>query len=145
MKLSLLDQAVILATQAHAGQTSQDGEPYIVHPLRVMLELKDEDARIVAVLHDVVEDTAVNLADLEAEGFPRDVILAVEAISRKWDEPYETYMARVALNPLAVQVKLHDLMDNWRLLDTLAPERAEIWRERYKKYIPKFRALASRK
>lgn len=139
-----LERAIILAVQAHAGQVSQDGEPYILHPLRVMLRVPDEPARIVAVFHDAIEDTALTLADLLAQGFAPDVVQAVDAISRRQDEPYPAYMDRVAASPLAARVKLADLEDNADLLHTLAPDRAKLWRERYAEYIPRFRALAGK-
>lgn len=139
-----LERAIILAVQAHAGQASQDGEPYVMHPLRVMLRFTDEPTRIVALLHDAVEDTALTLADLSAQGFTPDVVQAVDAISRRRDEPYPAYMDRVAANPLAARVKLADLEDNADLIHTLAPDRAKLWRERYAEYIPRFRAIAGK-
>lgn len=78
-----LDAAVSLATTAHAGQTDKAGAAYIGLPLRVMARVAGDDARMVAVLHDVIEDTPVTAADLLALGYPAAVVDAVEALSKR--------------------------------------------------------------
>lgn len=113
MKSRLLQRAIAIAREAHAGQVDLAGKPYIAHPLRVMGAVEGEEAKIVAVLHDVVEDSPDwPLAKLQAEGFPADVLAAVDALSRKEGEAYEAFIERVALDPLAKLVKLADLADN---------------------------------
>jgi guanosine-3',5'-bis(diphosphate) 3'-pyrophosphohydrolase len=107
-----LTTAIIMAAEAHEGQTDKHGEPYILHPLRVMLAMKHEDERIVAVLHDVVEDTEVTLDELTTAGFSPEVVAAVNAISRDRFESSQQYYDRIKLNPLARRVKLADLTDN---------------------------------
>lgn len=111
-----LQDAILLAVQAHHGQADRAGQPYILHPLRMMLSLPDEDSRMVAVLHDVVEDTAVQLDDLRAAGFSDEVISAVDHLTRRDDETYEAFIQRVKPHPLARRVKLADLRDNMDIL-----------------------------
>lgn len=107
-----LDAAVTLATAAHAGQTDKAGAPYIGHPLRVMARVEGDDARMVAVLHDVLEDTSVTAEQLLALGCPEYVVAAVVALSKRPGESLDESMRRVAEHPLAVVVKHADLDDN---------------------------------
>ncbi len=110
--MSTLERAITIAAQAHQGQTDKAHEPYILHPIRVMLRLSTPDERMAAVLHDVLEDTDWSRMDLEREGFSRAVLDAVEALTRRSDETYEDFLHRVSLNPIALRVKLADLEDN---------------------------------
>jgi (p)ppGpp synthase/HD superfamily hydrolase len=107
-----LDEAIQVARRAHEGQLDKSGRPYIAHPLRVMGKLRGEHERMAAVLHDVVEDTSVTLADLAALGCPAEVLAAVAAISKQPGEDQATYLARVAANPIARVVKRADIADN---------------------------------
>jgi (p)ppGpp synthase/HD superfamily hydrolase len=107
-----LDDAIQVARRAHEGQLDKSGRPYIGHPLRVMGALRDEQERMTAVLHDVVEDTSVTLADLAEQGCPPPVLEALAAISKQPGEDQEAYLARVAANPLALAVKRADIADN---------------------------------
>ena len=108
----LLEKAIALAATYHAGQTDKAGQPYILHVLRVLMKQDSDDARIVAALHDVVEDTAITVADLARSGFGDDIVAAVGALTRRSDVPYEAYLEGVAANPLARAVKIADLEDN---------------------------------
>ena len=108
----MLSKAINIATDAHRGQTDKAGESYILHPLRVMLKMKDDNSRIVAVLHDVVEDTWVTLDLLQHEGFNQDVIDAIDALTRRENEKYFDFIQRCKLNNIAKFVKLADLEDN---------------------------------
>jgi (p)ppGpp synthase/HD superfamily hydrolase len=110
--VSLLERAILLAVQAHRGQVDRSGAPYILHPLRVMLRVETENERIAAVLHDVVEDTEWTLDGLRAEGFPEEVVQAVDCLTRREEESYDDRVARAAANPIARRVKLADLEDN---------------------------------
>jgi (p)ppGpp synthase/HD superfamily hydrolase len=112
-----LDDAIQVARRAHEGQLDKSGRPYIGHPLRVMGALRGEHERMAAVLHDVIEDTSVTLEDLSAAGCPEEVLAAVAAVSKRPGEDQETYLARVAANPIALAVKRADLADN------LSPDR----------------------
>lgn len=107
-----LEDAVALATRAHSGQLDKAGRPYIRHPLRVMSKVDGVEAKMTAVLHDVVEDTAVTEAELLDLGCPRRVVDAVLAISKRDGEPQADYLARVAADPIALVVKHADIADN---------------------------------
>lgn len=109
-----LDAALLLAIRAHAGQADKAGQPYILHCLRVMLLLghaAPEEQRVVAVLHDVIEDTHLDLETL-AMRFGPAVAAAVDALSRRTGESYARYLDRVRENSLAAAVKMADLRDN---------------------------------
>lgn len=110
-----LEDAIALAAQAHAGQRDKAGQPYILHPLRVMLAQRDEATRMAAVLHDVVEDTAVTLGELQRRGYPDAVLQAVQALTKTPGEDRLAAAARAAANPIARQVKLADVADNMDL------------------------------
>ena len=107
-----LEQAISIASLAHEGQLDKGGEPYILHPLRVMMKLKDEKQRIVAVLHDVIEDTGVTIQDLILNGLDRDLANIVLILTRRKDENYDEYINRICYDELAMRVKLADLNDN---------------------------------
>ena len=112
--MATLERAIAIAARAHEGQVDKAGAPYILHPLRMMLAVDTPDARMAAVLHDVVEDTDVTIEQMRAEGFPPEVLHAVEALTKRPEEEddYEAFIRRVAPNPLAREVKLADLRDN---------------------------------
>ena len=117
--MSTLDRAIQIAVKAHAGQTRKDGTPYILHPIRVMMRQSGLTAMIVAVLHDVVEESDITLDDLKREGFSRDIITALRLLTRRKGVSYRDYISAIATNPLARAVKLADLEDNMNL-DELA-------------------------
>jgi (p)ppGpp synthase/HD superfamily hydrolase len=132
--MATLERAIEIACRAHAGQLDKAGAPYILHPLRLMLAVTRPEARMAAVLHDVVEDGEVTLEGLRAEGFSDVVVAAVEALTKRDDEEsdYEAFIRRLAPNPLAREVKLADLRDNCDLKRIAAPTERD--RERIKKY-----------
>jgi (p)ppGpp synthase/HD superfamily hydrolase len=107
-----VSDAVAIATDAHKGQIDKSGKPYIGHPVRVMNRVSGEHERMAAVLHDVIEDTSVTAEDLRAAGCPERVVEAVVALSHLPDEPQADYLARVAVDPIAVVVKHADIADN---------------------------------
>ena len=88
--------------------------PYITHPLHVMAAVEGDDAKIVAILHDVVEDTSVTIDDLRREGFSESLLSGVECVTHRREDPYTDYVVRCKNHPLAPQVKLADLADNSR-------------------------------
>jgi (p)ppGpp synthase/HD superfamily hydrolase len=105
--------AMIYAYEKHHGQYDKGGVPYIMHPLAVAEMMnQDEDAVVVALLHDVVEDTGTSLEELLDAGFDLYIVQAVDAISRRPGEKYMDYLVRVKANPLATKVKLGDLTHN---------------------------------
>jgi (p)ppGpp synthase/HD superfamily hydrolase len=108
----VLDDAIRIAREAHAGQVDKSGNPYIYHPLRVMAKVKGPQAQMAAVLHDVIEDTEVTADDLKAAGCPDEVIDSVIALSKVPGEAMPAYLRRVAANPVAVLVKRADIGDN---------------------------------
>jgi len=109
----VLDRALRLAVEAHAGETDRSGAPYILHVLTVVMGCRpDLEAMTVAALHDVVEDSPITINDLRAQGFSHSVLEAVDAISRRDGETYEDYIERVAKVPLARRVKRPDLEHN---------------------------------
>ncbi len=107
-----IEDAVILATEAHRGQVDRAGTPYILHPLRLMCRMQTDTERIIAVLHDVIEDTDTTLDDLRDMGYSREILEAVDRLSRRDDETYEQFILRIKPNPLARRIKLADLLDN---------------------------------
>ena len=112
-----LEHAIALAVETHSGQADKAGEPYILHPLRVMFSLPSGDERIVGVLHDVVEDGEVSFEDLKRMGFSPAVIDAIDAVSKRPDEEgsdegYQAFVERAGANPIARKVKMADLLDN---------------------------------
>ena len=111
MTFSVSD-AVRIATAAHDGQLDKSGKPYIGHPVRVMNRVAGTHEQMAAVLHDVIEDTPVTADDLRAAGCPERVVTAVVALSHLPGEPQADYLARVAVDPIAVLVKHADIADN---------------------------------
>lgn len=114
--MSNLERAIELAIAAHRGDVDKGGQPYILHPLSLMLQLherdSDLDAMIVAVLHDTVEDSDLTLGDLKAEGFSDAVVTAVDALTKREGESYQDFISRLGPNPLARRVKIADLEHN---------------------------------
>ncbi len=108
----LLDKAIIIATTAHKGQLDKGGNPYILHPIAVASRVKTIKQKIVAWLHDVLEDTMVTIEDLKNEGFPEDILSAVVALTRKKEETYTEFCERVSENDLAIDVKIADIQEN---------------------------------
>lgn len=133
--MSTLERAIAIAAEAHSGQIDKAGEPYILHPLRIMLALERPEDRIVGVLHDVVEDNvAWPLSALRAEGFADEIIRAVDAVTRRDGEDYETFVRRAASNEIGRRVKLADLADNMNMMRIKLPgSRDEERMERYRK------------
>jgi hypothetical protein len=113
--MATLEKAIQIAVAAHEGQTDKEGLPYIMHPLRVMGRVSGVDAQIVAVLHDVVEDTDTTLDDLRGAGFAESIVAAVACVTHDKSEPYAEYVIRCKVIPVARQVKLADLEDNGQL------------------------------
>jgi (p)ppGpp synthase/HD superfamily hydrolase len=110
-----LEHAIALAVEAHRGQVDKSGQPYILHPLRIMFRLENEVERIVGVLHDLIEDTAYTFEDLRRLGYPEEVLTALEKVTRRTDESYEEFVARSLSHPVSRRVKLADLEDNMDL------------------------------
>ena len=115
--MATIEKALQIAAKAHEGQKDKDGQPYILHPLRVMNAVDGEEAKIAAVLHDVIEDSPVTEEDLRNEGFSEAVITAVRCLTHGKSESYADYVIRCSNNDIACQVKLADLEDNGAFLE----------------------------
>ena len=125
--MNLIEKAIAIALQAHAGQVDRYGRPYILHPLALMAAVEGEQAQMVAALHDVVEDSALTLDDLRAEGFPEEVLEAVRLLTHDSEsQSYDDYVRAIRPNALARQVKLADLRHNMdiRRMTVVTPEDA---------------------
>jgi (p)ppGpp synthase/HD superfamily hydrolase len=116
---TLLQKAIDLAVKAHAGQEDPPGEPYIVHPLRVMLAVSQGDddhqnelLRCVAVLHDAVERGGMRPVTLRKAGMPAPVVKAVKLLTHDNGGSYAKYVIRLKADALARAVKIADLLDN---------------------------------
>ena len=105
-------KAMKLCYEAHKDQVDKSGLPYVFHPAHVAEQMTDEATTIVALLHDVVEDTDYTLEDLAAEGFGKDILEAVALMTHEDDVPYLDYVAKLKDNPIARAVKLADLAHN---------------------------------
>lgn len=110
-----LSRAIEIAVAAHDGQGDKAGAPYILHPLRVMLKMHTDEERIVAVLHDVVEDSDWTFDALRNEGFSLTIIAALACVTKQDGESYENFVQRAASNPIARRVKIADIEDNMDL------------------------------
>jgi guanosine-3',5'-bis(diphosphate) 3'-pyrophosphohydrolase len=111
--MSTLEKAIEIAARAHAGQFAPAGEPYILHPLRMMLTLNSPESRIAAILHDVVEKSDDwTLERLRLEGFSSEILEAVEALTKTPGEKFEDLVKRAARNKLGRLVKIADIQDH---------------------------------
>ncbi|NOU66028.1 GTP pyrophosphokinase [Paenibacillus sp. LMG 31461] len=134
--MSTLTKAILIAAKAHDGQVDKGGSPYILHPIRLASRAKSTEESIVAVLHDVVEDSDFTLFDLKKEGFSLTILEALDCLTRRPNETYEGFIKRIKVNPLATVVKLLDLEDNCDLGRIEHPTRQDYERiDKYKKAI----------
>ncbi|TDI46121.1 MAG: HD domain-containing protein [Acidobacteria bacterium] len=142
--MAAIEDAILLAVTAHKGQVDKGGAPYIFHPLRLMLQMDDDNERMAAVLHDVVEDTEVTLDDIREAGFPDAVIEAVDLLTHGENVPYEDYINRLRPNPVARKVKMADLVDNMDVRRlTVVDEKARKRAKKYKAVLESLRSGAS--
>jgi (p)ppGpp synthase/HD superfamily hydrolase len=127
--LSQLEEAIAIALQAHKGAFDKSGQPYILHPLHIMMQMETEEARITAMLHDVIEDSNITMADLASSGFSTSVLEALELLTHnKESVAYSDYIFNIKENALARNIKLADLkhnMDIQRLQTPLTEEDLE--------------------
>ena len=110
-----LHKAITIACEAHQGQSSINGEPYILHPLRLLIKAKSNEERIIAILHDVIEKTNISLLDLKNRGFDQNIISSIDSLSRRRGESYIEYIERLMQNKISVKIKLLDLADNIKI------------------------------
>lgn len=145
MDMDLREQllhAIHIAINAHGKQLDSNGQPYIGHCFRVMSAGQTLEEKIVGVLHDVLEDTELTVANLIIEGFSEEVVDAVHTLTKLENEDYNHYLKRVKRNDLAVRVKLNDLTDNMdlRRLETLTDEDVI----RMRKYLDAYNQLTNK-
>lgn len=136
MKQSQSKKAYEIANKAHLGQVDKVGEDYIKHPEKVASFVKTDEEKAVAYLHDVIEDTELTLEDLYKYGFSEEVLKAVDVITKKKGQDYQTYLNFVKENKLARVVKLADLRHNSDLTRLINITEKDIERkEKYQKAI----------
>ena len=136
MKQSQSEKAYEIAKRAHLGQVDKAGEDYIKHPEKVASFVNSDEEKAVAYLHDVIEDTELTLEDLYEYGFSKEVIEAVDIITKKRGEDYQSYLNSVKKNKLARAVKLADLRHNSDLTRLTKVTEKDIQRkEKYQKAI----------
>jgi (p)ppGpp synthase/HD superfamily hydrolase len=141
---TLLAAMLVLATNSHAGQFDKGGNPYILHPLKVMYLLKttDEELQCIALGHDIVEDCGVTWEDLRAAGMTERVIEGIRCITKIPGETYAEYKTKVKSNPDTVKVKKCDLRHNTdlrRLKGVTAKDMARV--EKYLNFYAELNSL----
>ena len=137
----MIDIALAIAKKAHAGQVDKAGVDYIQHPLHVASQVKTEQEKTVALLHDVIEDSDVTVDDLLASGLSNEVVTAVQILTKKKGQSYQEYLEKVKSNNLARVVKLADLKHNSDLSRLKSVTNTDY--ERVKKYKNAIRYLST--
>ena len=137
----MIDIALAIAKKAHAGQVDKAGVDYIQHPLYVASQVKTEQEKTVALLHDVIEDSDVTVDDLLASGLSNEVVTAVQILTKKEGQSYQEYLEKVKSNNLARVVKLADLKHNSDLSRLKSVTNTDY--ERVKKYKNAIRYLST--
>ena len=117
-----LEKAIQIATNAHYGQRDKGGKPYILHCLRVMMQMDTEEEMIVAILHDIIEDTNYTLLQLQKDGFSLVVHDSVKKLTKNRNEYYGKYITKIKENQIAKKVKLADLKDNMDITRIYDPQ-----------------------
>ena len=108
-----LEKAIQIAVEAHAGTKDKGGKAYILHPISVMMRDETEEEKLVAILHDVVEDTDWNFDEVRKEGFSETVIEALETVTKySEEEDYDDFIQRSLKNDIGRKVKIADLREN---------------------------------
>lgn len=134
--MSNLERAIAIAVESHKGYVDKAGKPYILHPLRVMLQMDSENKMTAAVLHDVVEDTGITLEHLRQEGFNQEVIKAVDSVTRRQGESYDDFILRAGSHRIGLEIKMADLKDNLDISRIKHPTSKDYERlEKYKRAI----------
>lgn len=123
----LLDKAALICVTKHQGQRDKTGAAYFQHPMRVAMKCEKDEEKIVALLHDIIEDTDVTSEWLKEQGFHDEIIESILSVTRIPGEDYQEFVARVKKNHIGRIVKIHDLEDNLNVLrlQEVTPEMAE--------------------
>ena len=119
-------KALKICFDAHKEQLDKSGLPYVFHPFHLAEQMKDESCTVVALLHDVAEDTPITLDELRAAGFGDEIIDALKLLTHAPDVPYMDYIRAIKTNPIARAVKLADLSHNGDM-SRLSPEEIDDW------------------
>lgn len=136
-----IELAISIALKAHKGQLDKGGHPYILHPLAVMNRVESMEEKIVAVLHDVIEDTEVTIGELRTLGFSEEILTAVHLLTRSKEDSYEEFIEKTTTNPIARIVKIADIQENMNISRIKNPTEYDYNRlERYKKAMEKLEA-----
>lgn len=138
---NLYEKAVMIAQEAHKGQMDKGGNPYIEHPLHVASQVETLELKMIAVLHDTLEDSSLTAADLVEAGLPEEVVEAIVVLTHEDgnEEAYLDYIRRVAGNKLAARVKKEDLKHNMDMSRIQSPTEKD--RKRCAKYKKALRLL----
>ena len=140
----LLALAIHLSAKGHLKQLDKGDNAYILHPLRLMHQFTDIELMIIAVLHDLIEDTDISLDDLIKYGFTTRVILALDALTHRKGETYYDYVLRIAANADATAVKKADLKDNSDITRLKNPRLTTVDMLRLEKYANTYQFLSGR-
>ncbi|WP_298771108.1 hypothetical protein [uncultured Shewanella sp.] len=114
--MNVIELAIDIALKSHRGQVDKAGKPYILHPLRLMEKMETDEEKVVAVLHDVLEDSTLTASELMKLGVPDHAVQAIACLTKQLGEKYDDYLNKVLSNTLAVKVKRADLEDNMNIL-----------------------------
>ena len=137
----LLDLAIKIVEKAHTGQIDKAGKPYILHPLTVMAQMEDVESKIVALLHDAIEDSDLTITELSQQGFPELITEAIAAITKLDGELYDDYLLRVMGNAIALKVKIADVRHNMDISRIDNPTARDFQRlEKYQKVLKQLTA-----
>ena len=138
-----LERAIEIAQEAHKGVKDKGGHDYINHPIRVMHAMSNDQEKIVAILHDVVEDSDWTFERLKEEGFEDSVIESLRCVTKySEEEDYQEFIKRAATNKIATKVKMADIEDNLDLSRLGALTEKDLTRiEKYKKALKYLKAL----
>lgn len=129
-----IESAISVALQAHKGQLDKGGHPYILHPLAVMNRVESMEEKIVAVLHDVIEDSEVTLEELRGLGFSEEILTAIQLLTRSTEDSYEEFIEKTTTNRTARNVKIADIKENMNISRIMNPTEEDYSRlEKYRK------------
>ena len=129
-----IESAISLALQAHKGQLDKGGQPYILHPLAVMNRVESMEEKIVAVLHDAIEDSEVTLEELRGLGFSEEILTAIQLLTRSTEDSYEEFIDKTIMNRTARNVKIADIKENMNISRIKNPTEEDYNRlEKYRK------------
>ena len=137
---NLIEKAISIALEGHKDQKDKSGLPYILHPLRIMLKMDNEDEMIPAVLHDILEDTTITENRLLKEGISADSIAIIKLLTRNYNDDYLDYVQKIKSNKIASKIKKADITDNVNLLRLQQLNESDL--ERLNNYIKAFNILS---